>query len=115
SNDVKGLNIMGTWYSEKFARLLTGLSAIDDGNGQTALYNSAVIYGMECWSDSSNGHYLTDIPFILAGQGPGKFQTGRIVAANRRSNNDLLVSVQRACGIESDVFGLPALCKGPIV
>jgi hypothetical protein len=115
SNDVEGQNIMTGFYCEKFARLLDALKTIDDGNGQTALYNSAVILGMECWSDSSNGHYLRDIPFILAGQGAGKFQTGRIVEANRRNNNDLLISVQRACGIQSDVFGLPELCQGPIV
>lgn len=115
SNDVEGLNVMGTFYAEKFARLLTHLASIDDGNGETALRNSAVILGMECWSDSSNGHYLTDIPFILAGQGAGAFETGRIVSANGRSNNDLLVSVQNACGIEANVFGLPDLCEGPIV
>jgi hypothetical protein len=115
SNDVDGLNIMGTFYSEKFAKLLTALSSIDDGGGKTALFNSAVVLGMECWSDSSNGHYLRDIPFILAGQGAGKFQTGRIIQANRRNNNDLLISVQNACGIPSDVFGLPELCQGPIV
>jgi len=115
SNDVPGLNIMGTFYAERFASLLSALSSIDDGGGQSALFNSAVVLGMECWSDSSSGHYLTDIPFILAGQGGGAFQTGRIVNANRRNNNDLLVSVQNACGIDSDVFGLPELCKGPIV
>jgi hypothetical protein len=38
-----------------------------------------------------------------------------VVNANGRSNNDLLVSVQRASGIDSDVFGLASLCKGPIV
>jgi hypothetical protein len=114
-NDVEGLNVMGTYYAQKFANLLTALKQIDDGNGQTALQNSAVILGMECWSDSSNGHYLEDIPFVLAGQGGGAFQTGRIVDAEGRSNNDLLVSVQRACGIDSDVFGLPELCEGPIV
>jgi hypothetical protein len=106
---------MGTFYAEKFARLLDALAGIDDGGGQTALYNSAVILGMECWSDSANGHYLTDIPFILAGQGGGKWQTGRIIDANRRSNNDLLVSVQNACGIQSEVFGMADLCTGPIV
>jgi hypothetical protein len=58
---------------------------------------------------------LKDIPFVLAGQGGGAFQTGRVVDAAGRSNNDLLVSVQRASGIDSDVFGLPSLCKGPIV
>ena len=115
SNDVEGLNVMGTFYAEKFAKLLDALKSIDDGNGQTGLFNSAIVLGMECWSDSSNGHYLRDIPFILAGQGAGKFQTGRIIQAARRNNNDLLVSVQKACGIQSDVFGLPELCKGPIV
>jgi hypothetical protein len=52
---------------------------------------------------------------MLAGQGAGAFQTGRIVDAAGRSNNDLLISVQKAAGIQSDVFGLPSLCKGPIV
>ncbi|HET8940334.1 MAG TPA: DUF1552 domain-containing protein [Polyangiales bacterium] len=115
SNNVSGLNIMGRFYAEKFAKLLSELKSIDDGGGKTALYNSSIILGMECWSDSASGHYLRDIPFILAGQGAGKFQTGRIVQANGRNNNDLLVSVQQASGIQSDVFGLESLCKGPIV
>src|SRR5439155_25182111 len=115
SNDVPGLNTMGTYYAEKFAALLAGLKNIDDGGGKTALYNSSVVLGMECWSNSSSGHYLTNIPFILAGQGAGKFQTGRIVQAGGRNNNDLLISVQNASGIASNVFGLPSLCKGPIV
>jgi len=115
SNDVNGLFTMGTFYAEKFAGLLAALKGINDGNGQTALYNSAVVLGMECWSNSSSGHYLTDIPFILAGQGAGKWQTGRIVDAQKRNNNDLLISVQNACGIASSTFGLASLCKGPIV
>jgi len=115
SNDVTGLNIMGKYYAGKFARLLTQLKSVDDGAGKSALYNSSVICGMECWSDSSSGHYLTDIPFMLAGQGAGAFQSGRIVDAAGRSNNDLLVAVQKASGIQSDVFGLPNLCKGAIV
>jgi hypothetical protein len=115
SNDVAGQNIMGTYFSEKFALLLSSLKAIDDGGGKTALYNSSIVLGMECWSDSSNGHYLTNIPFIFAGQGAGKFQTGRVVAAGGRSNNDLLVSVQNASGIMSNTYGLASLCKGPII
>jgi hypothetical protein len=115
SNNVAGQNTMGRFYASKFAMLLDALKSIDDGNGQTALYNSSVVLGMECWSDSSSGHYLRDIPFILAGQGGGKFQTGRIVDAKGRNNNDMLVSVQKASGIQSDVFGLASLCKGPIV
>ena len=115
SNNVAGLNTMGRYYAEKFAGLLSALKGIDDGNGQTALYNSSVLLGMECWSDSASGHYLKDIPFVLAGQGAGKFTTGRIVQAGGRNNNDLLISIQNASGIASNVFGLPSLCRGPIV
>jgi hypothetical protein len=115
SNDVAGQNIMGTYFSSKFAELLTALKSIDDGNGKTALFNSSVLLGMECWSDSSSGHYLKNIPFIFAGQGGGAFQTGRVVAAGGRNNNDLLISIQNASGIASNVFGLASLCKGPII
>jgi len=115
SNDVAGQNVMGGYFSGKFAGLLAALKAIDDGGGKTALFNSSVMLGMECWSDSSNGHYLKNIPFIFAGQGAGAFQTGRVVNASGRSNNDLLVSIQKASGIASDVFGLASLCKGPII
>ena len=114
-NDVAGQNIMGRYFSEKFALLLTALKSIDDGNAKTALFNSSVMLGMECWSDSSNGHYLKNIPFIFAGQGAGVFQTGRVVAAGGRNNNDLLISIQNASGIASNVFGLASLCKGPII
>ncbi|MES1182433.1 MAG: DUF1552 domain-containing protein [Myxococcales bacterium] len=115
SNDVEGQNIMGRYYTSKFASLLDALASIDDGDGHTALFNSSLVLGMECWSDSSSGHYLKDIPFVLAGQGGGAFETGRVVNANGRSNNDLFVSVQRAAGIDSSVFGLASLCQGPIV
>jgi hypothetical protein len=115
SNDVAGQNIMGTYFSSKFALLLDSLKAIDDGSGKTALYNSSVMLGMECWSDSASGHYRKNIPFIFAGQGAGVFTTGRIVDAAGRSNNDLLISIQNASGIASNTFGLASLCKGPII
>jgi hypothetical protein len=115
NNNVAALNTIDPYYAEKFAALMTALKGIDDGDGKTALYNSSLILGMECWSNSSSGHFLTNIPFVLAGQGAGKFQTGRIVDAMKRNNNDLLISVQNASGIASNTYGLASLCKGPIV
>jgi Protein of unknown function (DUF1552) len=115
SGDVESLVKLDTYYSEKFAGLLTSLKSIDDGGGRSALYNSSVFLGMECWSNSSSGHYLTNIPFIFAGQGGGRFKTGRIVNAGGRNNNDLHISCLNAAGIASDTFGLPSLCKGPII
>jgi hypothetical protein len=113
AGNVAGLNTMGTYFAGKYARLLDALKQVDDGNGETALRNSAVLLGMECWSDG--GHYLRNIPFILAGQAGGRFETGRIVDAKGRSNNDLYVSIQNAAELDSDVFGAADLCEGPIV
>jgi hypothetical protein len=115
SGDVNSLVKIDAYYSEKFAALLTALKSIDDGGGRSALYNSSVLLGMECWSNSSSGHYLTNIPFIFAGQGGGRFKTGRIVNAGGRNNNDIHISCQNAAGIESSTFGLASLCKGPII
>jgi Protein of unknown function (DUF1552) len=115
NGDINGLVKIDTYYSEKFAGLLTALKSIDDGNGKTALYNSSVMLGMECWSNSSSGHYLTNIPFIFAGQGGGRFKTGRIIDAKGRNNNDIHISCQNAAGIQSDKFGLASLCQGPII
>jgi hypothetical protein len=115
NGDVNSLVKIDTYYAEKFARLLAAMKSIDDGGGKTALHNSSVVLGMECWSNSSSGHYLTNIPFILAGQGGGRFQTGRIVDARGRNNNDLHLSCMRAAGINEESFGLRSLCQGPIV
>ncbi len=115
SGNIDALVTIDTYYAEKFAGLLAALKSIDDGGGRTALYNSSVLLGMECWSNSASGHYLTNIPFVFAGQGGGRFKTGRIVDANGRNNNDLHVSCLNAAGIDIKTFGLPSLCKGPIL
>jgi hypothetical protein len=115
SGDVDSLVKIDTYYSEKFASLLTALKSVDDGGGKTALHNSSVMLGMECWSNSSSGHYLTNIPFVFAGQGGGRFKTGRIVDAKGRNNNDLLIACQNAAGIPDTTFGLGSLCKGAII
>ena len=115
SGNVEGLVKIDTYYAEKFAALLAAMKTVDDGGGKSALHNSSVFLGMECWSNSSSGHYLTNIPFVFAGQGGGKFKTGRIVNANGRNNNDLHVSCLNAAGIETSEFGLPTLCRGAII
>ncbi len=66
--------------------------------------------GMECCRRRLNGHYLRNILFTFAGQSAGAFETGRVISASGRSNNDLLVSIRYASGIEADVFGLASLC-----
>lgn len=111
--DTEQLNVIDSYFSEKYASLLTELSAIDDGNGENGLYNSVVLLGQECWSDG--GHSLRDIPYVVAGNAAGAFDTGRVVSAGGRSNNDLMISIQNACGISSSTWGRADLCDGPII
>jgi Protein of unknown function (DUF1552) len=115
NGDVDSLVKIDSYYSEKFAGLLTALKSVDDGAGRSALYNSSVMLGMECWSNSASGHYLTNIPFVFAGQGGGRFNTGRIIDARGRNNNDLHIACQNAAGIQSNTFGLNSLCQGAII
>ncbi len=115
NGDVESLVKLDTYYSEKFAGLLTALKSVDDGGGKSALHNSSVMLGMECWSNSSSGHYLTNIPFVFAGQGGGRFKTGQIVNAGGRNNNDLHISCLNAAGVQTNTFGLASLCRGPII
>ena len=63
SNNVAGLEHHGHASTPRSSPgCSTALKGIDDGNGKTALYNSSVMLGMECWSDSSSGHYLDEHP-----------------------------------------------------
>jgi hypothetical protein len=115
NGDVASLVKIDTYYSEKFAGLLKSMKSIDDGGGRNALDNASVFLGMECWSNSSSGHYLTNIPFVFAGKGGGRFKTGRIIDARGRNNNDIHISCLNAAGMMEQVFGLASLCKGPIL
>ena len=115
SGDVKSLVKIDTYYAEKFASLLASLKSVDDGGGRTALHNSSVLLGMECWSNSSSGHYLTNVPFVFAGQGGGRFETGRIINAHGRNNNDIHISCLNAAGVKTSTFGLASLCQGAII
>ncbi len=114
NGNVDGLVKLDTYYSEKFAGLLAALKSIPEGD-KTALYNSSVFLGMECWSNSSSGHYLKNIPFVFAGQGAGRFETGRIIDAKGRNNNDIHISCLKAAGIDTNVFGMQSLCQGAII
>jgi hypothetical protein len=113
AGDTTKLNQIDSYFSEKYALLLSELAAIDDGEGTNGLFNSAVLLGQECWSNG--GHYMTDIPYVLAGNAGGAFETGRVVAAGGRSNNDLMISIQNACGVTSNTWGRADLCQGPII
>lgn len=100
-----------TWFATQFAYLLGALAAIPEGDG-TMLDNTAVLWINEL--SQGNTHSHIDMPFVLAGSAGGYFETGQFLQYGNVSHSNLLVSLQNAFGIESDTFGDPAFCTGPL-
>jgi hypothetical protein len=103
--------LIGTWYCEQLAYLLTSMDAIDMG-GHTLLDESVVFYGSHLQNVAT--HQKTNMPFILAGGGGG-LRTGRFLQFGGRSHNDLLVSILNLFGDPRTTFGDAQYCDGPIV
>ena len=98
------------WYSELLAYLLAALRSVPEGDG-TLLDNTLVLAVNEI--SRGNTHSHADMPFILAG-GAGKLVTGRHLVYDGASHNDLLVSLMNLLGLETDSFGHPDYCTGPL-
>ncbi len=63
------------FYAERFAEFLAMLEAKKDGDGQSVLHNSMIVYG--CGNSDGNRHTHTNLPIVLAGNGGGSFNPGR--------------------------------------
>jgi hypothetical protein len=102
-----------TWYSEQHAYLLQAMDALDMG-GHTLLDESVVFFGSELAQPPT--HSKDDMPFLLAGGGGG-LRGGRFLRHEElgdRSHNNLLVSILNLFGNETQTFGDPSYCSGPL-
>ena len=99
------------WYSEQFAYLLGKLQAVPEGDG-TMLDNTVVVWCNEL--GKGNSHTRKDVPYVLAGSAGGHFKTGRYLTYDRDPHNNLLVSLCQAMGVQTNTFGNPAYCTGPL-
>lgn len=99
------------WYATQFARMLDGMSAIPEGDG-TMLDHTVILWVNELSQGNTHSHQR--MPFVTAGSLGGHFRTGRYLAHANEPHNNLLVSLQNAFGIESNTFGAPEFCTGPL-
>jgi hypothetical protein len=55
------------------------------------------------------------MPFVLAGNVADQFRTGRFVEyADAKYHNDLLATIGKAFGLDSDTFGDKRFSNGPL-
>jgi hypothetical protein len=106
------------FYAEKFAQLLDRLDSIPEGDGETMLDHTLVVWVNEL--GRGNSHSLTDIPFVLAGNvlnadGTRHFRMGRHVHYDGdQPHNDLLTSICQAFGMSTAHFGDMRFSNGPL-
>lgn len=102
------------WHAGLIARLYDKLEAISEGDA-TAADNTLLVWCTEV--SEGNVHSHTNMPLLLMGGG-WHFQTGRYIDCNDGTGNashcDLLVTLQNAMGVESQTFGRPEYCTGPL-
>ncbi len=103
------LHLILSWFNEQTAYLFDQLKASPEGEG--TLFDS-VIYVQG--SDIGEGNHTTHhIPFVLAGNAFGQWQTGRYLDYPQgEAHNRLLIAIMNGFGIPGDVFGDPRVCEG---
>lgn len=108
--------------AQKLANLLEQLEGVPQPDGTTLLDHTIVLW---CGQIAYGSHDLSRLPWVLIGSGGGYFRTGRYLrfgdpeslsAYGERGvpHNNLFVSLANAMGIETDTFGNPACCTGPL-
>jgi len=107
------LTEMNKYIASKFSLLLEKMKSVREGDG-TMLDNSVVLWVNEL--GKGNTHEYDDVPIVMAGDLQGFFKTGgRHFEFDRRSHNDLLITLCHAFGHTGVTeFGIPELCSGPI-
>ena len=107
--NIEQLVKIGTWQMEQLGYLFGKLQGLQNSEGQSLLYDTAIF----CSSDISDGnrHNHDDMPTILAGHGGGALTPGKHVSytadvgAPKQKVSNLLVTMLEAAGVASAVVG----------
>jgi hypothetical protein len=95
---------------QQHAYLVEQMAGIDMG-GHSLLDESVIFFGSHLQDPAT--HLKNDMPFVLAGNGGG-LRTGRWVAFDSVSHNDLLSALANLFGMNVSEFGDPLYCDEPL-
>lgn len=91
------------WHAEQFAYLLNKLRSIREGE-RTLLDNSMILFGSSM--SDGNRHDPSNLPILLAGRAGGKVESGRHIAAPKKTPLcNLYVSMLDRMGSPVESFG----------
>ncbi len=105
------LVLAAQWYCGLTAQLIGKLQAVPEGTG--TLWDSVILFQ---GSDVGTGHHTwEDMPYLLAGSGGGRIETGRFLDLGQQvPHNALLVSILQAMGLPDQSFGDAEPDTGPV-
>lgn len=99
------------WYAQQFAYLVGRLKSVPEGDG-TLLDHTVVVWCNEL--GKGNSHTRNNVPYVMAGGANGFFKTGRYLRYDNDPHNNFLVSLCQSMGVQTDTFGNPSYCTGPL-
>ena len=103
---------IATWYSEQHKYLLQKMQAQVIGpDNKTLLDESVVLFGSEI--QKPDAHNVTNMPFLLAGNGGG-MRTGRYLNYSAQPHNNMLVSILQLFGRTETTFGNTRYATRPL-
>lgn len=92
------------WYVKQLARFIEKLRDTRDGDGNSLLHNSMVLYGSG--NADGNRHSHVNLPLVLAGAGGGTLQPGRFTKHGANPVSNLFLSMADRMGVRHlDRFG----------
>jgi hypothetical protein len=86
------------WYVAQFARFLSKLEAVKDGDGNSLLHNSMIVYGSG--NADGNRHTHENLPILLAGAGGGRLTPSRYVKHGSKPATNLFLSIADRMGVQ---------------
>src|SRR5262249_23886520 len=96
------------FHMQQFVYLVKKLKAIDEGNGQTLLDSSTLMFASSLYDGDAHG--ADQLPIVLAGHAGGALQTGRVIDYFDKGNDNrracsLYLSLMDNMGVKLDRFG----------
>ncbi len=99
------------WEAKQFVSLLDHLRQIPEVDGSTMLDHTVVLL---CGQIGEHGHEVDQLPWVIGGGSALGFQGGRFLQFDKAPHNNLFVSLAQAMGLQTETFGNPAVCTGPL-
>jgi len=100
---IDSYKIITRWHVEQFARLISRLQSIQEGE-RTLLENSMIVCGSSL--SDGNRHDPNNLPILLGGHGGGRINTGRHLASPRNTPLcNLYLSMLQCMDVDVPRFG----------